>query len=445
MISSFFKSTRFTVILIFVILSWDVNARCTSTYVTQPADNRSAQITLGNVNLSNTYFQPVGSLLASTVVPPTAYTYGGANATSVLWICDEADLSQLSFLVATNGDDRVGGYHETGLTDGLSGVYATWFAYVGLKQTMSGVVIGRNWQSVPVSTYELIPGKSPGQGKIQIRLQDIPPMQVELYRLSTIPPNSAVSNYCAGLGTKGLGYASATGTQYICGQPSSYIQFVGPGLTHDNEGDDSASHYAFWGAYNGFGYTLNNGIVLSNNATCAVKNLTPRVIFPTMSIQELLAGGTREADISVQIECNYDVLSGITKGQTAIGIQVSPGAYLAAQKLNLVNVQGGVSALVSDNYGLDPRLATGVGITLKNGTTREPMVFVGQPGLTGSGLSGEKAGWHPVLKDSKLIGPSIEDYVSYSHTYTATLQQLPGLVAKPGRVSATAYVLVKIQ
>lgn len=66
-----------------------------------------------------------------------------------------------------------------------------------------------------------------------------------------------------------------------------------------------------------------------------------------------------EADISVQIECSDDVNSGTTGGQTTIGIQVSPGAYRAAQGLNLINSQGGVMALVSDNYGVDPTLATG--------------------------------------------------------------------------------------
>ncbi|HGJ5866732.1 fimbrial protein [Arsenophonus nasoniae] len=436
--------TSLLIITLFTI-SFAVSANCRITGVSQTEDNRSAQMLFGRVNLTDTYFQPVGSLLASIVVPPTAYTFGGANASSVLWICDEADLPQLYFLVATNGDDRVGGFHETGLIDGLPGVYASWLAYVGIKQTMAGVVVQRSWKRVPLTTYLLVEGSQQGKGKIHIRLQDIPPMQVELYRVSTIPPNNAASNYCAGLGTRGLGYASATGTNYQCTQPNAYIQFVGPGIVHDNEGEDSAYNFRFWGVDNGFGYGLRQSITLSNNATCVARNATPLVLFPTISSQELLVGGTREADISVQIECSDDVNSGTTGGQTAIGIQVSPGAYRAAQGLNLINSQGGVMALVSDNYGVDPTLATGVGITLRNSVTQQPMVFVSQPGITGIGPSGENAGWYPVLRDAKNLGPSVSGYTHYLHSYTAVLQQLPGQVIKPGKIYATAYVLVKVQ
>lgn len=190
---------------------------------------------------------------------------------------------------------------------------------------------------------------------------------------------------------------------------------------------------------------MRQSVTLSNNATCVAKNATPLVLFPTISSQELLAGVTREADISVQIECSDNVNSGTTSGQTAIGIQVSPGAYRAAQGLNLINAQGGVMALVSDNYGLDATLATVVGITLRNSVTQQSMVFVAQPGITGIGPSGENVGWYPVLRDAKNLGPSVSGYTHYLHSYTAVLQQLPGQVIKPGKIHATAYVLVKVQ
>ncbi|VFT69957.1 outer membrane protein [Escherichia coli] len=75
--------------------------------------------------MTDTYFAPVGSLLATTVVPSTNYTSGGASGSSVLWECDATDLPNIYFLVATNGDDRVGGFHNAGGPDGLSDVYAT--------------------------------------------------------------------------------------------------------------------------------------------------------------------------------------------------------------------------------------------------------------------------------------------------------------------------------
>ncbi len=64
-------------------------------------------------------------------------------------------------------------------------------------------------------------------------------------------------------------------------------------------------------------------------------------------------------------------------------------------------------ALVSDNYGLDATLATGVGITLRNS--------VAQPGITGIGPSGENVGWYPVLRDAKNLGPSVSGYTHYLH------------------------------
>lgn len=98
-----------------------------------------------------------------------------------------------------------------------------------------------------------------------------------------------------------------------------------------------------------------------------------------------------------------------------------PGAYRAAQGVNLINAQGGVMALVSDNYGFDATLATGVGITLRNSVTQQPMVFVAQPGITGIGPSGENVGWYPVLRDAKNLGPSVSGYTHYLHSYTAVL------------------------
>lgn len=417
------------------------NAACTKSGVTQTEDNRTAQIPFGKVNLTNPYLQPVGSLLATAIVPPTNYTYGGANASSVLWTCDKADLPNVHFLVATNGDDRVGGFYDIGTSDGLPGVYATYFAYVGLKLSMSGITVSRYWQRVPLTSY------AESGNKIQIRLQDIPPLQAELYRISSLPGTGAVSYYCGNNNTQGSGI-NFTGT-YTCTQPNAYIQLVGPGITHDNAGEDSAYKMQFWGADNGFGYGMRSAATLSQTATCVARNATPLVLFEAMSVQQLQAGASAQANFSVQIECSDSAVSGTNSGQTALGIQVSPGAYSAAQSLGLVNASGGVNALVSDNYGNDPGLARGVGITLKNAGTGAAMPFVGQPGNTGntpiSYPTGPNAGWYPVLTGATAVGSSASGYSNYLQTFIASLQQLPGENVTPGKVRATAYVLVKVQ
>ena len=162
------KRRTFLLNLLFACLtlfSLRAGASCSVTGVTQTEDYNVAPIPFGKINLTDTYLQPVGTMLASIAVPPTNYTTGGANGASVLWECDAADLPNIYFLVATNGDDRVGGFYDIGTVDGLSDVYATWFAYVGIRQTMSGVTLTRHWQKVPITSYSDPPAGYPASGR----------------------------------------------------------------------------------------------------------------------------------------------------------------------------------------------------------------------------------------------------------------------------------------
>lgn len=125
-----------------------------------------------------------------------------------------------------------------------------------------------------------------------------------------------------------------------------------------------------------FGMNTSPVAVLTRKNTCVVRNVTPYVVFPIITVNELNNNQTRSADITVDIECQSGTESGINSGQTTLGIQTSFSGYLKAQSLGLVNAAGGVSYLLSDNYGTDNRIATGVGISLSddNGTA---MNFVG--------------------------------------------------------------------
>lgn len=418
-------------ILIFMMGCYTVSAyaTCRSTGVSQTEDDRTAPIRFGTVNLTSTYLQPVGTVLGKAIVPPTNYTYGSATAASVLWECDASDLPNIYFLVATNGDDRVGGYWDLGAQDGMPNVYATYFRYIGIKQTMDGVVLTRYWKSLPVRNYVTV------GNKIQIRLQDLPTLYAELYRISSIPA-SGQSNYC-GTGTGGT---IATGS-YGCTQPNAYIQLKGPGLTSDNIGEDSASNWSFWGADNGFGYGMRSGNTLYNEPTCVARNATPLVLFDTMTVEALNQGKSTQAQFNVSIECSNQAVSGIASKQTAMGIQASEGAYAAAQKLGLVNAQNGVKALLSDQYGTNG-IAKGVGIFLRNNSTGTDMNFVGQPGISGNGAN---AGWYPFKDGATAKGSTEAGYTHYLQNYTAILKKLDGQTVEAGKVHATAYVLVKVQ
>ncbi|WP_332120708.1 fimbrial protein, partial [Escherichia coli] len=106
---------------------------------------------------------------------------------------------------------------------------------------------------------------------------------------------------------------------------------------HDEVGEDSADHYDFWGGDNGFGYGMRSVNRLYNNATCVARSATPLVLLPTIAEAQLNAGMESTANFNVRVECSNSVQSGISDTQTALGIQVSEGAYTAAQKLGIIN------------------------------------------------------------------------------------------------------------
>ncbi len=433
------KHSIFTIIFTLCMIFFTVHthARCTRTSIPNAADGASALINVGKLNVTSDYLQPAGSLLGQTIVPSSLYIYGGAKPESVLWTCDEADLPNIYFLVATNGDDRVGGFYELGTADGVPGAYATMWRYVAVKLSMSGVVFDRLWKRLDITSYE-----KTSAGKINIRLMDIPPLEVSFFKVSQIPANQAASNWC------GIGTLPLTGS-YTCTQPSGYIQLAGTdnvtfGFAHDNIGDDSAYNFRFWGAYNGFGYRIASTSSLGNAATCVARSATPTVNFNSISSAALLNGSSTEANFNVQVECSDSAISGTASNQTAIGFQPSSGAFKAAQNLGLVLSNGAVQYLVSDDYGTDTNLAEGVGISLRNAGNGKNMIFLNQFGLVLGG--GEAAGWYPVLDGTpSKIGSEQTGYNSYLQTYTAILKTLPGQMVKPGKVKATATVVVKVQ
>jgi len=146
----------------------------------------------------------------------------------------------------------------------------------------------------------------------------------------------------------------------------------------------------------------------------------------------------------VQLECSSDAISGTGRNETAIGLQASPGALAAAQRLNLVTASGGVRYLLPDEYGA-PGVARGVGIRLVRAMDTTDVFFLGR-GTTGGRTD---AGWHPFLRGANMSGFSQQP--GYSHWnigFTAILEALPEASREtitPGKVHAAAHVLVKVQ
>jgi len=394
----------------------------------------AAKIPFGRVNLASAYLQPSGTLLASVSVPPTSYTHGGASAETWLWRCDKEDEDKLHFLVAVNADARFGGWHVMGGDNVPDGVHATWFDYVGLRLSIGDHHLHRYWRKIELQGYETVPGNA-GKEKIEIRLKHLPTLQAELYRLGSPVPSDGHRWDCSASRPP----PSQVGNSYECNEPGGYIQLVGPGLRHDKDGEDARTRYDFWGAHNGFGYTLHKSLILSNTPACVTRSASAEVRFPTATIQRLQAGGV-EAPLSIEFECNNHAIPGTGSGQTAIGLQVSEGALKAARNLHLVTSEGGVKYLLSDEYDHDPRLAKGVGITLHETESGEQRNFVGKSGT----VTGAQTGWYPVLQGAHRVAPG-SDFSMWQMDFTAKLVPLPGHTITPGKVHASATVQIKVQ
>ncbi|AOA59719.1 adhesin [Acinetobacter larvae] len=402
-------------------------ALCHSTGALDNSQSNNIPIRFGSIYLSSTYLQPVGSLIDRVVVPATDYTAANVTPNTVLWICDKSDLKDLLFLVATNADDGAGGQDEVGLTDGLAQVYATYFQNVGLKLSMQGISLSRRYQGIAVSQFLEL-----DSGKIHIRLMDIPPLIAEIYRVSTLKQSLSL---CPN-------NQQILQGPYLCQQANAYIQLRGPGLLSDELGEDAALQHRFLAVNNGLSYGMQMHNVLHQEASCVVRHATPVIVFAPISRDALEANHSVAANFQVSIECADFVDSGVAPLQTAVGIQVSYAAYQTAQRLGLVNAQNGVLALLSDQYD-DAHMAQGVGIFLRQQHRQQDMFFVGHPAAVGGG---EDAGWYPVLDGAQQQDSVQQGYRYYVQNYTARLQKLPlATPVRPGKVSATAYILVKVQ
>lgn len=344
-------------------------------------------------------------------------------------------------MFATNGDDRVGGFFPIGTEDGLTSFYQTNIQYTGIRLTHlnSGQAFLRTWQQYPITSY-LEDGT-----KIKIRAKDFSAIKIEVAKVSSAGYlTGGASNYCGSVW-------QAVGA-YTCAQPNGYVAFKGPGLgSYPAIGSDSAYNYQGWSTHwTSIGLGTPPLTNVTKNATCVARNVTPVVLFPNISVTDLNQGKTVQSSFTITVECSSSVKSGNASGQTAIGIQTSQLAYQLAKALGLANAKGGVSYLLSDGYGSDTSVAMGIGITLKapNG---QDLPFVGWQNCNGSGSTslcpgGLDAGWFPILTGANNAGNSAQaGYQYFTSQFTATLQKIPGIAVKAGRVKAKGYVLVRVQ
>ncbi|HFV9295601.1 TPA: fimbrial protein [Serratia fonticola] len=382
------------------------------------------------VNINNNTFQPNGTLIASGTVSIMQAGAQPYSADQILFRCTASEAGKLYEYYATNGDSVYAGAQEVGAAYGLPETYQTYANGMALRATnmVTGEYYSRYWKARPLTNLD-----TDSLGWILVKAKNFSDTKVELFRLSS----------AAGSWT-GTGMLSWT-------QPATYIAFRGGSLSNGlTVGADSYSNYYGWYAYWPGAVNLHNRIYIRRSATCSVTNVTPTVIFPRITVAELKAGVTRQMPISIEFNCQTGapastgvsaIGSGVGANQTAMGILVNPANAAAAVAAGLGTAGSGVSYLLSDGYGIDPLIATGVGIQISR-TNGMAMNLLST--LSGSVLGGNAAGWYPVLDDA-VPGTVVSGVTTYTKNLNATLKALPGKTVTAGKVTATAQVIIQVQ
>lgn len=382
------------------------------------------------VNLNNSTFQPDGTLIASGTVGILDAGAQAYSADQILFRCTADEAGKLFEFYATNGDATYAGNKEVGSAYGLPESYQTYSNGMALRATnmVTGEYYSRYWKSRPLTNLD-----TDSLGWILIKAKNFSDTKVELFRLSA-----------------SSGPQTGTGI-YPHSQPATYIAFKGGSFSSAlSDGADSNSQYSGWYSAWPGAVNLYNRIYIRRSATCSVTNVTPTVRFPMITVSELRAGVTRQMPITIQFNCQTGapastgvtaIASGIAANQTAMGILVNPANAAAAVTAGFGTAGSGVSYLLSDGYGTDPSMASGVGIQISrtNGTVMNLLST-----LSGSVLGGNAAGWYPVLDDA-VPGSVVSGVTSYTKTLNATLKALPGKTVTAGKVSATAQVIIQVQ
>lgn len=370
---------------------------------------------------NNSAFQPDGTLLASANADFPVYAQvKGYNPEQVLFRCAAADAAQLFEMYATNGDNSYSGMYEDGLIGGnVPSGYATLVSNVVIRFTnlTTGQYYSRYWKGRTLTDLD-----KDSSGRLLVKAKNFSSIYTELFRIDyTRAGTYNVASYL-----------------YAYTQPNAYIAFKGPGISGPVEGTDSATNYPGWYAYWPASIGLYNKVTFRRSATCAVTNFTPTVMLPKTTVAELNSGATSSANFSVDFKCETGITSGVTTGTVAMGFLAPPANVAMATTLGLTNANGGVSHLLSDNYG-NAGIAKGVGIRIYRNNS--PIYLLSKSAT----LTGNNSGWYGIYQGAQQLVGAVSGGNAYSETFRAELGKLTGQTVTPGLVQAHAQVVIRVQ
>ncbi|WP_243434562.1 fimbrial protein [Pseudomonas sp. 30_B] len=387
------------------------------------------------VDVTSSTFQPYGTLLASSTVPFSTYGQpGGYNAETVFARCQANDA--IYEMYSTNGDNLYSGWYpdgdSNGNTLGLQSAYRTAWPNVLLRLTnlSTGQYITYTWQERPLKGLDV-----DSRGYVLIKAKNLSAVRAELF---SAPLESSV----------GFPFSATAKSQlYNYSQPAAYIALKGPGLSYPNVGQPhSGGNWNGWYSYYPGAISLYNNVTLKRYQTCSVVNITPVVMFQTISVEQLNAGVKRGQPFSIQFNCQTGATVNSTAvNSTALGIKASPGSVAASSRLGLINANGGLSYLVSDTYG-QPDMAAGVGIRIYRNNV--PINLLVNENSANGASTANAQGWYPAVGPAtQLLGTS-GGVNQYTEDFSASLEKLsigtqPSVT--PGKVKATAQLIIRVQ
>lgn len=384
------------------------------------------------VNINNLAFQPEGTLIASG--SDSFYNLGlPANGQyepeQVLFRCTPDEAGNVFEYYATNGDSTYAGMYEDGAAAGIPEGYATHAQGIVLRvtNTTTGEYYSRYWKARALTGLD-----TDSKGYLLVKAKNFSGVRTEIFRVN----NSRGSSTFTGVITRK--------------QPAAYIAFKGGQYSKNlSVGADSASKYGGWPSAWPGAVTLWNKVIIRRSATCMVSNVTPNVLFPLITVAELNQGKTRQAPVQVRFACQTGApasngvasfISGTAANETAMGILVQPANAVAAIREGFGTSGGGIGYLLSDGYGTDTSVATGVGIQISD-KNANPLTLLSSLG----GFSmGNSAGWYAVLDGADKITEA-SGVTYYTKNLFATLKKLPGKNVTAGKIRAKAQVVIEVQ
>ncbi|WP_296651910.1 fimbrial protein [Paraburkholderia sp.] len=375
-----------------------------------------------------TSFSNNGDLIGSSTASLDDMGYdgaGGYTGEQILFRCSPDSEGAMHEYFSTNGDNPNSGGTEVNDKTGIPGTYQ--FPENGIVSRVTNVdtgqVVKRHWQARLMTGLD-----KDEQGWFLVKVKNFSRYKVDLYQ-------------CTDCGSKTDWKMEPIAYVAFKGGASGNITSSGLSIGADHNGNVSGWHHHWPGAI----HPKHNLNVRTAKVTCAVRNTTPMVRFPPMSVEELERGEKATMPITIDIQCESGfgkLSSGLNENQTAMGIMAREENVGYAKPLGLVTGGSAVSDLLSDGYG-KKNVAKGVSVTLTRPGNKGMIFFLTNRYAT---TGGYKDGWYPVLQDTTQTG-SDSNWDYYTRTVNATFEAFRPKQDKvtAGKYKATAEVVISIQ